>query len=116
MTVSCLRVALIGGDGIGPDVVAEGVKVETTDYDLGARRWRETGEALPDAVLDELRGHDVILLGAVGDVSVAVECNGERVTARGVSTDVVEASARAFLHALNKVVSGTAVHHRTDKP
>ncbi|MFL6240967.1 MAG: 2-isopropylmalate synthase [Actinomycetes bacterium] len=53
---------------------------------------------------------------AVGDVSVTVEVGGQRVTARGVSTDVVEASARAFLHAINKVVSGTAVPHRTDKP
>jgi len=53
---------------------------------------------------------------AVGDVSVSVEVQGQRVTARGVSTDVVEASARAFLHAVNKVVGGTAVPHRTDKP
>jgi 2-isopropylmalate synthase len=53
---------------------------------------------------------------AVGDVSVQVEVGGQRVTARGVSTDVVEASARAFLHAVNKVMSGTAVPHRTDKP
>ncbi|MDQ6874273.1 MAG: 2-isopropylmalate synthase [Actinomycetota bacterium] len=53
---------------------------------------------------------------AIGDVSVTVELAGQRVTARGVSTDVVEASARAFLHAVNKVVSGTAVAHRTDKP
>ena len=53
---------------------------------------------------------------AVGDVSVSVEVNGQRVTARGVSTDVVEASARAYLHALNKIVSGTAVPRRTDKP
>jgi 2-isopropylmalate synthase len=53
---------------------------------------------------------------AVGDVSVGVEVNGQRVTARGVSTDVVEASARAFLHAVNKVVAGTAVKRRTDKP
>ena len=53
---------------------------------------------------------------AVGDVGVVVEVAGERVTARGVSTDVVEASARAFLHAINKVLSGTAVPHRTDKP
>jgi 2-isopropylmalate synthase len=53
---------------------------------------------------------------AVGDVSVTVEVAGQRVTARGVSTDVVEASARAFLHAINKVVGGTAVPHRTDKP
>jgi len=77
-----LRIAVIPGDGIGPEVVAEGlralhaataadgVKVETTEYDLGARRWHQTGETLPDTVLDELRGHDGILLGAVGDPSV----------------------------------------------
>jgi 2-isopropylmalate synthase len=53
---------------------------------------------------------------AVGDVSVAVDVNGARVVARGVSVDVVEASARAFLNALNKAVGGTAVAHRTDKP
>ena len=53
---------------------------------------------------------------AVGDVSVTVEVNGQRAVARGVSTDVVEASARAFLHAVNKVIGGTAVPHRTDKP
>ncbi len=73
---------MIAGDGIGPEVVAEGlkvlraavepdgVKVETTDYDLGAARWHRTGETLPDSVLEELRGHDAILLGAVGDPSV----------------------------------------------
>ncbi|ABW10554.1 3-isopropylmalate dehydrogenase [Parafrankia sp. EAN1pec] len=73
-----MRLAVIGGDGIGPEVVAEGLrvlravhpKVETTDYDLGARRWHETGETLPDSVLAELRGHDAILLGAVGDPGV----------------------------------------------
>jgi 2-isopropylmalate synthase len=53
---------------------------------------------------------------AVGEVSVSVEVDGQRVTARGVSTDVVEASARAFLHAVNKVVGGSAIPHRTDKP
>jgi 3-isopropylmalate dehydrogenase len=75
-------IAVIGGDGIGPEVVAEGLKVldavtgsggptfTTTDYDLGARRWHATGETLPDSVLDELRGHDAILLGAIGDPSV----------------------------------------------
>jgi 3-isopropylmalate dehydrogenase len=65
---------VIGGDGIGPDVVAEalkvlaaaGVRCATTDYDLGAGRYSRTGEALPDSVLEELRGHDAILLGAVG--------------------------------------------------
>jgi 3-isopropylmalate dehydrogenase len=73
-----MKLAVIGGDGIGPEVVAEGLrvlravheKVETTDYDLGARRWRTTGETLPDSVLEELRGHDAILLGAVGDPTV----------------------------------------------
>ena len=73
-----MRLAVISGDGIGPEVVAEGLKVlhavapdvETTPYDLGAARWQRTGELLPDTVLDELRGHDAILLGAIGDPSV----------------------------------------------
>ncbi len=72
------RLAVIGGDGIGPEVVAEGLKVlravlpdvQTTDYDLGAAAYHRTGEVLPDGVLDELRGHDAILLGAIGDPSV----------------------------------------------
>src|SRR6476659_9932258 len=70
-----IRVAVIGGDGIGPEVTAEGlkvleaaapVKVEQTRYDLGAERYLTTGEVLPDSVLDEISQHDVILLGAVG--------------------------------------------------
>ncbi|GAA2849194.1 3-isopropylmalate dehydrogenase [Streptosporangium fragile] len=73
-----IRLAVIPGDGIGIEVVTEGLKVleavgtkvETTTYDLGAKRYHETGETLPDAVLDELRGYDAILLGAVGDPSV----------------------------------------------
>ena len=77
-----IRLAVVPGDGIGPEVVAEalkvldavlpstGAKLETTEYDLGARRWHATGETLPPAVLDELRSHDAILLGAVGDPSV----------------------------------------------
>ena len=72
------RIAVIAGDGIGVEVVAEGLKVlgasgvgfETTDYDLGARRYNATGETLPPTVLEELRGHDAILLGAIGDPSV----------------------------------------------
>ncbi|HEU5144104.1 MAG TPA: 3-isopropylmalate dehydrogenase [Dermatophilaceae bacterium] len=75
-------IAIIGGDGIGPEVVAEGLKaleaavgsdgpkVSTTDYDLGARRWHATGETLPASVIEELRGHDAILLGAIGDPTV----------------------------------------------
>jgi 3-isopropylmalate dehydrogenase len=73
-----MRLAVVPGDGIGPEVVAEGLKVlravapdvEATPYDLGAARWQRTGELLPDAVLDEFRQHDAILLGAVGDPTV----------------------------------------------
>ena len=71
-----LKLAVIPGDGIGPEVTAEalkvlesvpaGVKFEPTRYDLGAERYLATGEVLPDSVLDEIRQHDVILLGAVG--------------------------------------------------
>jgi len=72
------RVGIIGGDGIGPEVIAEALKVvraagvdlETVDYDLGGRRYLATGEVLPDAVLEELRGFDAILLGAVGTPEV----------------------------------------------
>ncbi|MFB7668458.1 3-isopropylmalate dehydrogenase [Kitasatospora sp. NPDC056138] len=76
-----LRLAVIPGDGIGQEVVAEGLKVlaaalpsevevETTEYDLGARFYHRTGETLPDGVLAELKTHDAILLGAIGDPSV----------------------------------------------
>ena len=72
-----LKLAVIPGDGIGPEVTAEalkvleqatptGVKFEPTRYDLGAERYLATGEVLPDSVLEEIRGHDAILLGAVG--------------------------------------------------
>src|SRR4051794_8865401 len=72
------RVGIIGGDGIGPEVTAEalkvvraaGVELTTTDYDLGGRRYLATGEVLPDSVLEELRGFDAILLGAVGTPEV----------------------------------------------
>ncbi len=68
------NVALIGGDGIGPEVAQEalkvidatGVKLDVTSFDLGADRFLRTGEVLPDKTLDELRGFDAILLGAVG--------------------------------------------------
>jgi 3-isopropylmalate dehydrogenase len=68
------RIAVIGGDGIGPEVVAEALKVaratgvalDSTAYDLGAGRYERTGDVLPDTTLDEIRGHDAILLGAVG--------------------------------------------------
>src|SRR3954470_11904895 len=72
-----LKLAVIPGDGIGPEVTAEalkvleqvapgGVKFEPTRYDLGAERYLATGEVLPDTVLAEIREQDAILLGAVG--------------------------------------------------
>ncbi|RAY12378.1 3-isopropylmalate dehydrogenase [Actinomadura craniellae] len=82
MASRTIRLAVVAGDGIGPEVVAEGLKVldavapahdlaiEQATYDLGAARWHRTGEVLPDSVLAELRGQDVILLGAVGDPTV----------------------------------------------
>ena len=68
------RIAVIGGDGIGPEVCAEALKVvaaagvecATTDFDLGAARYRRDGTVLPDETLEELQGYDAILLGAVG--------------------------------------------------
>lgn len=77
-----INLAVILGDGIGPEVVAEGLKaleavltetdvtVETTTYDLGANRWHRTGETLTDEDLEAIKQHDAILLGAVGDPSV----------------------------------------------
>lgn len=73
-----MRIAVVAGDGIGTEVVTEGLKVlrallpgvETTDYDLGAARYHRTGEVLPATVQEELAQHDAILLGAVGDPSV----------------------------------------------
>ena len=72
------RIAVIGGDGIGPDVTREaikvvaaaGVEVDTTEFDLGGERYLRDGEILSDATLDELRGFDAILLGAVGTPAV----------------------------------------------
>jgi 3-isopropylmalate dehydrogenase len=76
-----IDLAVIPGDGIGQEVVAQGLKVlrsvlpqdvklETKEYDLGAQRWHRTGETLPDAELESLKNHDAILLGAIGDPSV----------------------------------------------
>ncbi|RPF25691.1 3-isopropylmalate dehydrogenase [Georgenia muralis] len=77
-----IRLAVVAGDGIGPEVVAEGLKVlgavldgsdvqvEQTPFDLGAARWHRTGETLTDADLEAIADHDAILLGAIGDPSV----------------------------------------------
>jgi 3-isopropylmalate dehydrogenase len=76
--VSAYRIGVIAGDGIGPEVIGEALKVaraagadlDTVDYDLGGARYLRTGEVLPDSVLQELRGVDAILLGAVGTPDV----------------------------------------------
>jgi 3-isopropylmalate dehydrogenase len=73
-----MKLAVIPGDGIGPEVIGEALQVldavlpgvERTEYDLGARRYHATGDVLPDGTIDELRGYDAILLGAIGDPSV----------------------------------------------
>lgn len=73
-----MKLAIIAGDGIGPEVIGEAVKVldtvlpgvEKTSYDLGAKRYHATGEVMPDGLVEELKGHDAILLGAIGDPSV----------------------------------------------
>ena len=78
MSGAAHRIAVIGGDGIGPEVTAEAVKVvkaagvaiDTVDYDLGGDRYLRDGEILSDATLDELRAFDAILLGAVGTPAV----------------------------------------------
>jgi 3-isopropylmalate dehydrogenase len=75
-------IGVIGGDGIGPEVTAialeainrvtagSGVEFQTTEYDLGARRYLATGETITDADLESLKKHDAILLGAIGDPRV----------------------------------------------
>ena len=72
------RIAVIGGDGIGPEVTTEalkviraaGVDVSTTDFDLGGARYLRDGEILSDSTLNQLRDFDAILLGAVGTPDV----------------------------------------------
>ena len=74
------RIGVIGGDGIGPEVTgaalrvleATGVDHELTHYDLGAHRYLEDGTVLPDEVMEQWRGLDALLLGAVGDPAPGV--------------------------------------------
>jgi 3-isopropylmalate dehydrogenase len=77
-----IDLAVVAGDGIGTEVVEQGlavleaavagsdVKISTTEFDLGARRWHATGETLTDSDLARIREHDAILLGAIGDPTV----------------------------------------------
>jgi len=74
------KIAVVGGDGIGPEVIAEarkvliaaGIDADWVDYDLGAHRYLADGTVLPDETLEEWRGFDAILLGAVGDPAPGV--------------------------------------------
>ncbi len=117
------KLAVIGGDGIGPEVVDQGLKVldavaakydvsfDKKEFDLGARLWHKTGETLPDAVLEELKSFDVILLGAVGDPSVP-----SGVLERGLLLKL----RFAFDHYINlrpaKLYPGTTTPLRTEAP
>ena len=76
------KIAVMGGDGTGPEVVAEGLKVlqtaakkfnfalTLTDFDYGGDRYLKTGEVLPDNAAEELSKHDAIFLGAIGHPDV----------------------------------------------
>jgi 3-isopropylmalate dehydrogenase len=117
------NLAVIGGDGIGPEVVGEGLKVldvvaakygvtfNKTNYDLGAKYWHKTGETLPDSVMAELAKADVILLGAVGDPTVP-----SGVLERGLLLKL----RFAFDHYINlrpaKLHAGVTSPLATDKP
>ena len=78
MATNTHNVAVIGGDGIGPEVTREalkaiaaaGVNLDTTEFNLGGAAYQETGEVLHDETLEELRKFDAILLGAVGSPDV----------------------------------------------
>jgi len=77
------KIAVMPGDGTGPEVTVEavkvlkaaadkfGFKVELTEFDFGGERWKKTGETLPDSGVEELRQFDAILLGAIGHPDVA---------------------------------------------
>lgn len=81
-TTDGIDLAVVAGDGIGTEVVEQGLavleaalapsgtKLSTTEFDLGARRWHATGETLTDEDLEKIKGQDAILLGAIGDPSV----------------------------------------------
>ncbi|NBR65712.1 MAG: 3-isopropylmalate dehydrogenase [Actinobacteria bacterium] len=107
------RIALIGGDGIGPEVTAEAVKVvtaagvalDTVDFDLGGARFLRDGEILSDSTLAELRRFDAILLGAVGTPDVP-----PGVIERGL---LLKMRFELDLYVNQRPFSGTAPGHQT---
>lgn len=106
MSNNVLDLALIPGDGIGPEVTAEALKVlkaaigedqvNTTQYDLGAEHWLATGETLTDETLETLRGHQAILFGAVGAAP-----NDTRIPSGLLERDILLKLRFAFDHAVN---------------
>ena len=121
--MSSYKLAVISGDGIGPEVVEQGLRVldlisskykitfAKKEFDLGARYWHKTGEALPDSVLEELKGFDVILLGAVGDPSVP-----SGVLERGLLLKLRFALDQYINLRPSRLYPGTTGPLRTDKP
>ena len=77
-TERSINLAVIAGDGIGPEIITEAqrvlqraceldsIRVDSTDYRLGAEHWLETGETLPESTMESLKQHDAILFGAIG--------------------------------------------------
>ena len=94
------KIALMGGDGTGPEVLTEGLKVinaaskkygfkyETVSYDFGGERYKRTGETLPDSAIEEFKKADAIYLGAIGSI-VAIMVNATYI-------DVFESSKVAY--------------------
>jgi len=87
-TERSINLAVIAGDGIGPEIITEAqrvlqraceldsIRVDSTDYKLGAEHWLKTGETLPESTMEALKQHDAILFGAIGNAiefSVRVE-------------------------------------------
>lgn len=108
-TQDVLNLAVIGGDGIGPEVTAEALKVmraasiaagdgeiRVTEYPLGAAHWLETGETLSEETIETLRGHDAILFGAVGAAP-----NDTRVPSGILERDILLKLRFTFDHAVN---------------
>lgn len=106
MSKNVLDLALIPGDGIGPEVTAEALKVlkaaigednvKTTEYGLGAEHWLETGETLTDETLDAIRGHQAILFGAVGAAP-----NDTRIPSGLLEREILLKLRFTFDHAVN---------------
>ncbi|MFC2312346.1 MAG: isocitrate/isopropylmalate family dehydrogenase, partial [Rothia dentocariosa] len=77
-TERSINLAVIAGDGIGPEIITEAqrvlqraceldsIRVDSTDYKLGAEHWLKTGETLPESTMESLKQHDAILFGAIG--------------------------------------------------